>query len=249
MRRWLTFAAFLLIVSVVPVCAQRGGGGGHGGVGAHGGFGSHGGFASHAFAGSGFGASHLSGSQFSGTHIAGSHVGSRFGPGVGFGGGYFRGRGLEHRFTRYYSWYGYPYGYRYGYPYWDWWWWDSGSSYDQDAAREREIAAEMNAENIEEQERRREQDQDAYAPRQPQAPAVQPSQDEQAQNEMPTVLVFHDQHVQQIQNYAIVGYTLWNFVGQRTEKIPLAELDIQATIKANEDRGVDFHLPRLSEGQ
>ena len=262
MRRLLTFAAFLLIVSLVPVCAQRGGRGGGGGShvgfgGAHGGFGSHSGFASHGFAGAGFGGSHLGGSHFSGTHIAGSHLGSRFEPGFGFRGDRFRGRGFDHGLRhRYLYGYGYPYGYghRYPYwgyydPYWDWWWWDSGSSYDQDAERERQIASEMNAENIEEQERLREQDQDAYVPRRQQAPTARPSQEEQAQNQMPTVLVFRDQHVQQIQNYAIVGYTLWNFMGQRTEKIPLAELDIQATIKANEDRGVEFHLPRPSEGQ
>jgi len=32
--------------------------------------------------------------------------------------------------------------------------------------------------------------------------------------------------------------------GERARKIPLAELDIAATQKVNEDRGVDFEIPR-----
>jgi len=64
-----------------------------------------------------------------------------------------------------------------------------------------------------------------------------------------TVLVFRDQHRQEIQNYAIVGQTLWTFAPQRTQKIPLSELDIPATQKANDERGVDFRLPAAREGQ
>ena len=54
---------------------------------------------------------------------------------------------------------------------------------------------------------------------------------------------------QEVQNYAIVGQTLWNFSPQRTEKIPLSQLDLAATIKANDERGVDFRLPASNEGQ
>jgi len=256
MRRWLTFAAFLLSISLVPVCAQRsgrgGGGGGHGGFGwAYGGFGGHGGggFSSHGFTGPGLGG----GSHIASSHFAPSHLGSRVGGGFGSRGEHFRGR--DRGFTRFNSrlGYGYPYRYGYGYPYWGYydpywdWWWDSGSSYDQDAEREREIANEMNAQNIEEQERLREQDQDVYAARRPQTAAVQPT--EEAEKEAPTVLVFRDQHQREIQNYAIADGLLWNFTGSRTEKIPLAILDIPATVKANDDRGVEFHLPRPSEGQ
>ena len=46
-----------------------------------------------------------------------------------------------------------------------------------------------------------------------------------------TVLVFRDQHKQEVQNYAIVGQTLWIFSPQRTQKIPLAEVDLDATRK------------------
>lgn len=64
----------------------------------------------------------------------------------------------------------------------------------------------------------------------------------------PTVLVFRDQHKQEVENYAIVGDTLWNFAPQQTVKIPLSELDIPATIKANQDRGVRFSVPSSNEG-
>lgn len=65
----------------------------------------------------------------------------------------------------------------------------------------------------------------------------------------PTVLVFRDQHKQEVENYAIVGETLWNFSAQQTVKIPLSEIDIPATVKANQDRGVTFSVPAVNEGQ
>jgi hypothetical protein len=143
--------------------------------------------------------------------------------------------------------YGYPY-YSYYDPYWSSWWLDSQSSYDEDAERERQIASEMNAENLDEQRMLREQDQDAYAPRSYSRPA-QAREESSLRNDPATVLVFRDQHQREIQNYAIVGGMLWNFMPQRTEKISLAALDIPATIKANDDRGVDFRLPRPGAGQ
>jgi hypothetical protein len=57
------------------------------------------------------------------------------------------------------------------------------------------------------------------------------------------VLVFRDQHKQEIESYAIVGQTLWNFAPQHVEKIPLAELDLAATVKANNERGRSFRVP------
>ena len=60
----------------------------------------------------------------------------------------------------------------------------------------------------------------------------------------PTLLIFRDQHTQEVQNYAIVGGTLWIFSEQRATKLPLSWLDIEATAKANEDRGVNFQVPQ-----
>lgn len=58
-----------------------------------------------------------------------------------------------------------------------------------------------------------------------------------------TVLVYKDGHKAEVQNYAIVGATLFELGDGRTRKIQLAELDLPATQKANDDRGVDFQLP------
>src|SRR5271165_1420262 len=58
----------------------------------------------------------------------------------------------------------------------------------------------------------------------------------------PTVLVFRDGHQQEVTNYAIMGQTVYVF-DNRTQKIALTDLDVAATIKVNDDRGVDFHVP------
>jgi hypothetical protein len=57
-----------------------------------------------------------------------------------------------------------------------------------------------------------------------------------------TVLVFRDGHQQEITNYAIMGQTVYVF-DSRTQKIALTDLDVAATVKLNDDRGVDFHVP------
>jgi len=72
------------------------------------------------------------------------------------------------------------------------------------------------------------------APSEPAEPVVaQPS----------TVLVFKDGHQSNVLNYAIVGDTLFDFGDGRTRKILLADLDLPATHKANDERGVDFQIP------
>ena len=94
-----------------------------------------------------------------------------------------------------------------------------------------------------------EDDQDAYAPRSSVRRSA-PENASQPQDSAPaTVLVFRDQHKEEISNYAIVGQTLVSFSAQRTKKIPLANLDLPATEKANDDRGVTFRVPGTHEGQ
>jgi hypothetical protein len=58
----------------------------------------------------------------------------------------------------------------------------------------------------------------------------------------PTVLVFRDGHHQEVTNYAIMGQTVY-VLDDRTQKIPLANLDVDATVKANDDRGTEFKIP------
>lgn len=267
MRRLMPIAAFALFLAV-PVWAQHGGGHGGGGFGGRGGSGGGhgGGFSGHA----GFGGGHIGGGHFSGSMRSARGVSRGFNRGPSFSRSFSNRPFLHDRFRRSprFRTYGFRnncYGYGcwggYGYPWWgyyDPWWWDSdsGSWYDEDYERDRAVANDMNERSLEEQQMRREEeaqeyhgpyrnDRDSYA-RQDSAP--HPS--ESATTIVPaTVLVFRDQHQQEIRNYAIVGQTLWNFAPQHTEKIPLANLDLAATTKANDDRGLTFVPPAASEAQ
>ena len=79
----------------------------------------------------------------------------------------------------------------------------------------------------------REEKQEAKAENSP-APAV----------EVKTVLVYKDKHKEEIANFAIVGDQLYDFTNGR-RKIALADLDVPATVKANDEHGVDFQLPAV----
>src|SRR6266568_486904 len=58
-----------------------------------------------------------------------------------------------------------------------------------------------------------------------------------------TILVFRDGRRSEIQNYAIVGQTLWMLTEQRARKMSMSDLDVEATRKLNADRGVEFRTP------
>jgi hypothetical protein len=79
---------------------------------------------------------------------------------------------------------------------------------------------------------------DADADPPPREPEVAPAQDQPE-----TVLVFKDGHQLEVENYAIVGNTLYDLTQGRRHKIPLSELDLDATTKENGDRGIDFQVP------
>ena len=57
-----------------------------------------------------------------------------------------------------------------------------------------------------------------------------------------TTLVFKDQHREEVQNYAVVGGTLWILDEKKASKIPLEDLDLDATTRVNDERGVDFDV-------
>jgi len=261
MRRLMAIAAFALLLAV-PLWAQHGGGG-HGGGGGHAGFsgGGHSGFgagrmggpAMHSFSGV------RSGSGFSRGFSPVARGGFSRGPFLHDG---FHGRngfGHRDRFGRGFRNNCRGFGCRGGFPWWGagyydpwlWDWWDSDSSYDQDYNNNLAIANQMDQQSLEQQRMWRQEqadgDQDAYAPRnyspQPTPAAQRPAADPPSPIIPPTVLVFRDQHQQEIQNYAIVGQTLWIFNDQQAKKVPLSELDLEATAKLNDDRGVEFRAP------
>jgi len=57
------------------------------------------------------------------------------------------------------------------------------------------------------------------------------------------VIVFRDGHQAELQNYAIVGDTIFDFTDNLSHKIQLGDIDLSATHKANDARGVDFQIP------
>ena len=63
------------------------------------------------------------------------------------------------------------------------------------------------------------------------------------QQRSPTVLVFRDGRRMEIQNYAIVGQTLWVFDERAATKISISDLDLDATQQENRSRGLRFPLP------
>jgi hypothetical protein len=64
----------------------------------------------------------------------------------------------------------------------------------------------------------------------------------------PAVLVFRDGHTEEVERYMIKGdviFTDANYwsTGSWTKRVPIAQLDLPATQKANEQRGGKFSLP------
>jgi hypothetical protein len=76
-------------------------------------------------------------------------------------------------------------------------------------------------------------------PARPQEPPPEPKPEDQT----PTVLVFHDKHILEVRNYAIVGQTLWVLSERKARKISVSDLDLVATARLNEERGVQFQAP------
>ena len=255
-----------------------GGGGGHAGGfgGGHsGGFSGHAGFSGGHAAAPGVGVHAFSGprsqastrsfsppsSRFSSTRSFSARAGLSRGPflhdgfrGPGFRSG-FRNSGFRNNC------FGFPCRVGYGWPwayagYWDpWWWWNSDSDYDPDYNDNLALAQQMNEQNLEEQQMFQQEeadgDQDAYArPQGHSANRDSASDEKQGASIFPaTVLVFRDNHKQEVANYAIVGNALWAFAPQHTQRIPLSDLDLTATAEANDDRGVAFRIPAARHAQ
>jgi hypothetical protein len=243
MRSWIARPALVVALLAVPLLAQRHGA--SGGFSGHSGSASGGSFMSH---GSGIGHSPMisRGPSFSGTQHFGSssHFGSNFGAGhrLPFASSrrFNRGVNRSYRSRSFYGvspWasYGYP-GY-YLYPYYD--------SYDSSADA---YPAYNYSGGYDDQSGQMAQDkidrlEDEVAELREQRNSARPSSQSKPEVRASTVLVFQDKHTQEVQNYAIVGETLWVFDAQKASKVPVENLDIPATTKANDDRGVDFRLP------
>ena len=69
------------------------------------------------------------------------------------------------------------------------------------------------------------------------------SKEKPEDQEPAVVLVFKDGHHQDVSGYAITGEILYDLGQGRAKKIQLADLDLPATIKLNDQLGNDFRLP------
>jgi len=79
------------------------------------------------------------------------------------------------------------------------------------------------------------------------APSAQPAPEE-ASDQPDTVLVFKDGRQLEIKNYAIQGNMLFDLTPGHARKVALSDLDIPATQKQNDDRGIDFQVPASASG-
>jgi len=228
MKRWLAVAALGAVFVAAGAYAQRGGGG-------HGGFGGHasmrGARPSGSFHGGGFG------------HPGFGHPG--FGrPGFGFGRGPFFGNRFHHH--GFYPW-GWGWGYGYPWAYADLGWYDN--SYDSYYPNEQYYPGDDASVSYFQNRASRQQAEidrleDEVARLREEREARQQTNQKPELKPQPTELVFRDKRTEEIQNYAIVGQALWVLSAERARKIPLADLDVAATQKANEDRGVEFAIPK-----
>jgi hypothetical protein len=155
--------------------------------------------------------------------------------------GFHRRHGFRHGFYSY-GYGAYPY---YGWysPFWDWETpsYDARNDYqDRYAESQYQTASEINR-LADEVEQLREERASGSVEQAPPRPAVQP----EAKNDqdLPVVLVFLDKHIQEIRNYAVANEMVVAFDGSRTRKYPLMDIDLAATMKLNDERGVNFSVP------
>jgi hypothetical protein len=73
------------------------------------------------------------------------------------------------------------------------------------------------------------------------APAQQHPAASQASEDAVTLIFKDGRPPQQIHNYILTRDTL--YIGDHHPDIPVDQIDLAATVKANRDAGVDFHLP------
>ena len=233
--------AIVLLLSSVVCWGQRGGGF-HGGAG----FAGHGGMR----AGGGFqGATNFAGrGSFAGGPRSGFHSGAGFHhPGNGFHhpnhGPHIiiQNPGFHRHFRAGFS--GYPYYPWYGGPFWGDWAYSSYNSQDDNSYAQYQANAEINRLSDEVQDLREQQRERQYQSAPAPPPPAQPASAAKLQEDLPVVLVFLDKRIQEVKNYAVANEMLVVLEGNRRKKYPLADIDLAATMKLNDERGVDFQVP------
>ncbi|MFB3813275.1 MAG: hypothetical protein ACE14L_04115 [Terriglobales bacterium] len=133
--------------------------------------------------------------------------------------------------------YGYGGGYAYSVPYPVTY--PAGGTEDARAAlaEQQRVIEDLQAEI----ERMREAEEEREAPPPP-APSS-PQATAPPERVAPTTLVFRDGRRLEVTNYAAAGDVLYVMDPQQSRKISLSELDVAATVRENQARGVKFHAP------
>src|SRR5271156_2372667 len=210
MRRWCYRATFSLMVLTLPVWAQGHGGGGGAHFASAGGH-SFGGFSSHPTASASFHGGSFSHAAGSGIHVRPGNPYPRRGP---YGSRYYYPRGVYYSYYGpYYGWYTDPFDYQnnddpaadsYADSY-------APPPYAEDSGLQRDIQ-ELNGKVDHLQ-------------------AGLEARNRPKTEEPETALVFRDQHVEEVRNYAIADGNLWVLNDSAAKKIPLTQLDLEATVK------------------
>lgn len=91
--------------------------------------------------------------------------------------------------------------------------------------------------------RERRQSPAAQPDHKPAAVASDEPKREQRDDSPATVFIFKDGHKVETRSYAIVGQTLFDFTSNPLKKLQIADLDVDATRKANDELGISLTLP------
>jgi hypothetical protein len=237
MRRWMYIATFGLILLSLPSWGQRRGGGGGHAVSGGGGFAGHSSGSVGSFRGGGSSHSgnftHNSGVRIQAGHANRYPHGNRPYPyrrRVFINGRFFYPNGLYYPYAGYYPWYA-----------------DSFDSQNDYQNNDNEQTADSydggNYPGPYREDSGLQRDVKTLSGKIDRLQADVEARNRPKEQEPATALVFRDQHVEEVHNYAIAGGTLWVLSDAAAKKIPLAQLDIPATVKMNDDRGVDFQVP------
>ncbi len=63
----------------------------------------------------------------------------------------------------------------------------------------------------------------------------------------PLILIFRDGTRTEVRDFAVVGQVFWDLSGHPTRKFPISQLNLEASIQANEARGVEFPAVALAK--
>ncbi len=72
------------------------------------------------------------------------------------------------------------------------------------------------------------------------SPAATQARPDSAPPQPPVTVVLKSGHNMQVQNYAVMGQTFWDFSSQPARKIPVSSIDVPASINASNASGAEF---------